>query len=236
MRSAACTVPMLALLLTSACDSTPASPDYDPVLPTDWAAAVTNPFLPLVPGTVLEYHGPPGSTSQEVNRVEVLATTRVIQGVTATEVLDQVFVDGVLMEETRDWFAQDLDGNVWYLGEDTKELENGVVVSTEGSWEWGVDDALPGIIMWANPADHLNEEYRQEFLRGEAEDWGKVEAIGQTVSVPLGQYTGCVRVLEWNGLESRSEEYKYYCPLVGLAWETSLGHMTRLELVKRTVP
>ena len=100
-----------------------------------------------------------------------------ISGVTATVVHDQVFLDGELTEDTFDWYAQDADGNVWYLGEDSREIENGQVVSTEGSWEWGVDGALPGIIMWADPADHMNEEYRQEYLKGVAEDLAKVVAL-----------------------------------------------------------
>src|SRR5689334_14982882 len=84
--------------------------EFDPDIPTSWANQVTNTFFPLAPGTILEYNG-----DGETGRVEVLATTRVIQGVTATVVRDQVFVSGELTEDTDDWYAQDTAGNVWYL-------------------------------------------------------------------------------------------------------------------------
>ena len=64
-----------------------------------------------------------------------------------TVVHDQVFIKGHLAEDTFDWFAEDVAGNVWYFGGDTSELEDGEVVSTEGSWEAGVDGARAGIFM-----------------------------------------------------------------------------------------
>ena len=144
-----------------------------------WAAAVTNQWLPLVPGVVMEYEG---DTDEGLERtvVEVLPGTRVVNGVEATEVRDRVYLEGDLIEDTHDWFAQDADGNVWYLGEDSKEIENGVVVSTGGCWEWGVDGALPGIILWADPGAHLGESYRQEYYEGEAKDFGRALDLGRT--------------------------------------------------------
>jgi hypothetical protein len=223
-----------AVVLFAACSES-TGPDYNPNLPTEWTAAITNPYFPLTPGTTLEYSGQT-SEGLETNTVEVLSDTRVVSGVPAVVVLDRVYLDGDLIEETRDWFAQDADGNVWYLGEDSKEIEHGVVVSTEGSWEWGVDGALPGIIMWADPASHLGEEYRQEYLAGEAEDWGKIVTTGETVVVPFGTLTNCIKTLEWSGLESGSEENKYYCPQVGLVLESSPSGTNRSELITRTVP
>ena len=106
------------------------------------------------------------------------------------------------------------------------------MVSTDGSWEWGVDGALPGIIMWADPAAHLDEEYRQEYYEGEAEDWGRVVALNQTVVVPLGTFTGCSRTEDWNDLENGSLENKYYCPGIGPTLE--VGGDERVELVEHT--
>lgn len=203
--------------LAAACgDDGPTSPPYDPVLPTSWAAAVDNPYFPLVPGTTFEYSG-----GGETNTVAVLDSTLVVNGVTARVVHDEVFEGGILTEDTYDYYAQDSAGNVWYVGEDSRELEGGTVVSTEGSWEWGVEGALPGILMWADPAAHVGESYRQEYFRGEAEDWAKVLASGVAVSVPYGDFTGCVRTEDWNGLESGGHERKYYCPGVGLVKETN---------------
>jgi hypothetical protein len=222
-----------ALLLvapTSSCDNTTSSPPYDPEIPAQWAANVTNSFLPWAPGTTYTYGG-----AEDVT-IEVLVGTRMVNGVAATEVRDRVFSAGALVEDTYDWYAQDLDGNVWYLGEDTKEYENGAVVSTEGSWEWGVDGALPGIAMWADPSAHLNETYRQEYLKEVAEDFGKVIATDVSVTVPFGSYTGCVRTLDTSGLDRMAREHKTYCPLVGLVLETNVDGSEAVELTDLTGP
>jgi len=217
-----------------ACDNGPTGPAYDPVLPTAWSPAVTNPYFPLVPGTQWRYEGQI-SEGQELTVVEVLTDTRLINGVTASVVRDRVYLNGTLIEDTFDWFAQDDEGNVWYLGEDTKEYENGQVVSTEGSWEWGKDGALPGIVMWADPSAHVGEAYRQEFLAGTAEDWGQVVAVGQSVTVTFGAFSACVKTEEWNGLES-GRENKYYCPQVGLVAEENKGGGDRSQLVAVSTP
>jgi hypothetical protein len=219
------------LAASPACSGDSTSPQYDPDLPTAWAAAVTNPFFPLAAGTAWQY-----AAGNETNTVEVLAQTRVVYGVTATVVHDQVFINGILREDTYDWFAQDSAGNVWYVGEDTKELNpNGQVVSTEGSFEWGVDGGLPGIIMWADPSAHIGEKYRQEFLRGEAEDWGRVLRLGASVTVPAGSYANCLETEDWNGLESGAHEHKFYCPAVGTVLEVG-GNGDRTELTSVTIP
>jgi hypothetical protein len=169
--------------------------------------------------------------------VEVLSETKTILGISATVVHDQVFAEGELIEDTFDWFAQDDDGNVWYLGEDSKELENGQVVSTEGSWEAGVNGAQAGIIMWADPAAHVGQEYRQEFAEGEAEDVAKVVAVSESVTVPFGSFSGCIRTEDRNPLESGSRENKVYCPDLGTAVEFPLNSPTeRTELVNVTGP
>ena len=218
-------------MLAPACSDSTGPSEYNPDIPATWATVVTNQYYPLVPGTTYQYQGntPEGV---ETITIEVLDQTRTINGVVATVVRDQAFLEGELIEDTQDWFAQDTDGNVWYLGEDTKEYENGQVVSTEGSWEWGVDGALPGIVMWADPAAHLDEEYRQEFYQGEAEDWGKVLAVGEAVTVPHGSFTGCVKTEDWSGLDPAVREHKYYCPDIGLTAEEKIPAAgERVELV-----
>jgi hypothetical protein len=221
----------LALLVVPACSSDPTGPEYNPEIPTSWAAAVTNQYYPLKPGTTYQYEGDTPEGLETIT-IEVLPQPRTVNGVEATVVRDRAFLDGELIEDTEDWFAQDADGNVWYLGEDTKEYENGQVVSTEGSWEWGVDGALPGIVMWADPAAHIGEEYRQEFFEGEAEDGGKVVALNQAVTVPHGSFTGCVKTEDWSGLEPNIRENKSYCPNIGLTLEEQVsGGSGTVELV-----
>jgi hypothetical protein len=227
------TLPTIVLLIGLAapgCDNSPSGPAYDPDIPSDWAAAVTNPFLPWTPGATWTYSG-----AEDVT-IEVQLATRVVNGVTAVEVRDRVFEAGELVEDTFDWYAQDLDGNVWYLGEDTKEYVSGVVVSTEGSWTWGTDGALPGIVMWGDPAAHLNQTYRQEYLKGEAEDFGKVIATGLSVTVPFGSYTGCVRTLDTSALDPAAREHKTYCPGVGLVLESEEDGSGAVELTDFTTP
>ena len=152
-----------------------------------------------------------------------------ILGISAIVVLDQVFVHGELKEKTFDWYAQDRDGNVWYLGEDTRELEDGKVVSTEGSWEAGVDGAEAGIIMPAHP--RVGQHYRQEFLRGEAEDEARVMARGLDINVPYGSFHGCIKTMEWTRLEPGVREVKFYCPEVGFVKARGIeGPFARLVL------
>lgn len=232
----------LATLLLAAAncgDNNPTQPatPYDPHIdPADFVAGVDNPFFPLVPGTVYHYEAQTDE-GQETGRTEVLSDTKTILGIAATIVHDQVFLDGELLEDTFDWYAQNKAGDVWYMGEDTRELEDGQVVSTEGSWEAGVGGAKPGIVMWGEPAAHIGEEYRQEFSAGVAEDFGKVVAVDQALTVPYGSFTGCIRTEDRSALEPDVLENKVYCPQIGITLEETVqGGTDRNELVDITPP
>jgi hypothetical protein len=162
--------------------------------------------------------------------VRVTRDTKSILGVRTTVIHDQVFLDGELTEDTFDWEAQDAAGNVWYFGEDAKELENGVVVSTEGSWEAGVAGALPGVIMLAHPEP--GRTYDQERAPDVAEDRAKVLGVKASVIVPYGHFTGCVHTQEYTLLVPGDREHKFYCPGVGLVEEvTPKGGNVKNELV-----
>ncbi|MGB8328558.1 MAG: hypothetical protein WCE62_00415 [Polyangiales bacterium] len=202
---------------------------YDPsVEPSNFTSSTTidNPLLPLVPGATYTYQG-----GSETIMVSVTNTTKVILGITCVEVRDTVRVDGEVTEDTLDWYAQDDEGNVWYMGEDTKEYEGGEVVSTEGSWEAGVDGAKPGIVMHATqPA--IGEPYRQEFYACEAEDFAEVVSLDEDVTVPVGAYTNCLQTREFTPLEPDVNEYKYYCPDLGLVLEVDVVTDARTELIQ----
>jgi hypothetical protein len=190
---------------------------YEPAIdPADFVEGIDNPYLPFRPGTTLIYRG---VSDGERERVEVTTTddTKEILGITATVVRDRVFVDGRLAEDTFDWYAQDRDGNVWYLGEDTAEYENGKVVSTEGSWEAGVDGAQPGIVMLGDPRP--GDRYRQEYYAGEAEDMGRVVALDESVTVPHGSFDQVLVTEDWTPLEPKLLENKYYARGVGAVFE-----------------
>jgi hypothetical protein len=203
---------------------------YEPAIdPADFVPAVDNPYFPLEPGTTLVYEG---ESDGEHERVEVTTTddTREILGITATVVHDQVFVDGQLAEDTFDWFAQDRWGNVWYLGEDTKEYDGGEVVSTEGSWEAGVDGALPGIVMLGDP--RVRDAYRQEFYEGEAEDMAGVIAVDESVTVPYGTFDRVLVTEDSTPLEPKLLEHKLYAEGIGAVMEELVrGGSDILELV-----
>ena len=207
--------------------------DYRPELdPATVADRIDNPYLPLLPGARWVYEGT-SSDGDERIEVTVLDETRRVMGIDAVVVRDTVSADGALVEDTYDWYAQDADGNVWYLGEATAEYEDGEVVSTEGSWEAGVGGALPGIVMPARPTP--GDAYRQEYDRGDAEDVAEVASAGRSATVAGRRYTDVVVIREWNPFEPEVVEDKSYAPGVGTILEVqTAGGDDRVELVEHT--
>ncbi len=193
----------------------PFNPDnpYEPDLdPAQLSPEITNELMPFPVGATwsLEAVGDEGT---EVIEIEVLAETREVFGATVRVVRDTASIDGEVIEDTYDWYAQDPDGNVWYMGEDTHEFENGVPVSDAGSWEAGVDGALPGVVMLGDP--DLGHIYRQEYLVGEAEDIGEVVSVDEEVTVPAGTFSRCLKTRDRSAVEADLDEFKYYCAGVG---------------------
>jgi hypothetical protein len=169
----------------------------------------------------------------ETTVVVVTNNTRTFMGVPCVEVHDTVRLDGQVIEDTLDWYAQHRDGTVWYFGEDTKEYENGKRVSTKGSWQAGVNGALPGIVMPAQP--QVGERYRQEYYRGEAEDMAEVLSTTERAQVRTGSYDGVVKTKDTTPLEPHVLENKYYARGIGpvLTVDVASGG-TRDELVTFT--
>lgn len=199
--------------------------------PAEFTAGSDHPWFPLKPGQRSTYR----EVDQDGTVLEVVVTvsseTRAIaNGVTARVVRDTVTEDGQLIEDTLDWYAQDAVGNVWYLGEDTAEFEDGRLTTRAGSFEAGVDGALAGIIMPADPAPGLS--YRQEFYAGEAEDNGAVLALDQQADVPAGHFDDLLLTADTISLEPHVLEYKLYAPGVGLVAALGIaGGGGREELV-----
>jgi hypothetical protein len=234
-----------------------------PFNPANFSNSLTinNPLLPLVPGTIMIYRSdtPDGC---EQTRVEVTNNKKKIAaGVTARPVHDQVFAGATcagplsLIEDTFDWYAQDNDGNVWYLGEDTKECDANGCVQGHGSWEAGADVAnsgtlgVAGIIMLAHP--RKGDGYQQEYYKDHAEDIAAVQATDAdvTLSRPDARqprlFHHCLVTKERSTLEAGSVAQKFYCPNIGLVAEEDLSHgPARAELIDpgssalqfRTVP
>ena len=181
---------------------------------TRYTTRIDNPYWPMTPGTRWIYRET--DASGEEQRVVVTVTNRtrrIASGVTARVVHDRVTAGGELVEDTRDWYAQDAEGNVWYLGEDTTEYENGRPATTRGSWEAGVDGARGGIVMPARP--RVGQSYQQEFKAGEAEDRAKVLSLDEQAEVPFGRFTGVLMTKDSTPLEPEVLEHKFYARGVG---------------------
>jgi hypothetical protein len=138
-----------------------------------------------------------------------------------------------VVEDTYDWYAQDNSGNIWYLGEDTAEYEDGEVVTRAGSWEAGVDGAEAGILIPGDPQPGMS--YQQEYLAGEAEDQATVLSVDEMVEAPTGRYTEALLTRETTPLQPEVAELKFYAPGIGpmLVLQIS-GGTSREELVSYT--
>jgi hypothetical protein len=203
---------------------------YDPVINrSNFVARVDNPYFPLVPGTTFIYEG---HTAEGFEHDEFAVThhSRVILGVRCVEVHDTVTLDGELSEDTLDWFAQDKEGNVWYFGENTHELEDGLITTIEGTFMAGVEGDKPGIVMKAHPA--MGDFYRQEFSLNNAEDFAETVSLTTSVRVPAGSFPNCLKSKETTPLETDLLEYKFYAPGVGNVLEVDARTGDRVELVQ----
>ena len=203
---------------------------YKPqVDPANFVLGVDNPYFPLTPGTTMIYEADT-EDGKEVINVTVSNETKEIMGITCIVVRDTVTLGGELFEDTYDWYAQDKDGNVWYMGEDSTEYEDGET-DKAGSWEAGVDGAKPGIIMMAKPLAGFR--YRQEYYKGEAEDMGEVLSLNETITVPTETYTNCIMIRDINPYEPDVEEHKYYAAGIGVVAELTVrGGDERVELIE----
>ena len=216
--------------VASADSSTDASAVIDPgdggnyhvdIKPADFSSVVDNPFFPMLPGTTWQYlETTPDGKQTDV--VEVLDQRRTVMGVDTIVVHDVATnEDGDVMEDTYDWYSQDSAGNVWYFGEDTTAYDEGTT-SKEGSWEAGVDGALPGIVMQAEPTVS-STGYRQEFLAGTAEDMGQVIADSGTITVPYGTFDDIIHTRDWSPVEPDVVEEKIYARSVGVVHEETVS-------------
>jgi hypothetical protein len=214
----------------TAADGTPGESSIDPA---DFQVTVDNPMFPLVPGAehVLEGSETDAETGETVElRVEetVLDEDYEVAGVGVTVVLVREYENGDLVEETRDYYAQHVDGTVYYFGEDVDDYEDGEIVGHSGAWLAGEGGALPGIFMPADP--QVGVQFEQERAPGVAEDESEVIAVDQAVETPAGAFEGCIKTEDYAPLDDVTE-FKFYCPDVGLVVEQNDAGVTIFELV-----
>ncbi len=204
---------------------------YQPRIdPSDFQSQISNPYFPLVPGTRYKYVET--VFGETFNReITVTSETKTIMGVKCVSVHDVLTNKGEVREDTYDWYAQDKKGTVWYFGEATIEIKPGRRRSSAGSWEAGVGGALPGIVMPAKAK--ACEPYQQEYYPNWAEDMGQIVAVGETVTVPAGTFTNCLRTREWSLLESGTEK-RWYAPQIGFVRSEAAGEVVTLLSIKRS--
>ena len=203
--------------------------------PADFVEVIDNPYFPLPPGAKWVFEIRQGNKPTQTDTLEVQKKKREVNGVQATVVRDTVSAGNQIVEDTYDWFAQDKYGNVWYVGEEVDNYLAGILVNHSGSWEWGVDGAQPGIIMWADPAAHLNEKYRQEYYQGKAEDMGQVLSVDESLTVPFGSFDKVVKTLDFSNIEA-GQEQKFYAPGIGLLKEMDVNGNEEVVLTNFTHP
>lgn len=187
-------------------------------------AAIDNPYLSYRPGDrsaqVARGIDDEGEDYVERDEQVVRPDGPEISGVHTTTVVDKAFEDGKLVERTRDYYAQDSAGNVWYFGEDVENFDyddEGKLIGTDsaGSWRAGQNGAAPG---WAMPADQIvGRNYYQEFAPADAAvDEAMTYALLPSLTVGGMLYSDVLQVLETTVVEPDAREFKYYARGVGL--------------------
>ena len=185
------------------------------------SSRVTNQWFPLAPGSVYVYDGQKDSKSAR-DVMTVTRKTKMIAGIRALPVADRLFLNGVLAERTTDWYAQDKKGTVWYLGENTAELNaRGKVTSTEGSFLNGRDGAKGGIFMPAHPA--VGQSFQQESLKGQAEDRFRILSMATSITTPVVSSQNAMLTQEKTPLEPGTMDHKYYVQGIGTVKEQQVA-------------
>src|SRR3954464_12172037 len=154
--------------------------------PADFTVKVTNEYWPMKPGDRYAYEEKDWDGTVTNDVVTVLDQTEKVNRVETLGVPDLATQNGVTIEDTTDWYAQDSQGNLWYFGEQTTEFKDGQPSSTEGSWKYGEGGAQAGIALPATPAPGVH--YRQEYRKGEAQDQAMVLSTNEQVQTPTGLY------------------------------------------------
>jgi hypothetical protein len=179
--------------------------NFGPVL-TD-----VNRWLPLAPGIQAVQKGyvsVGGRRLTHTRLTTVTDITKMVNGVRAVLVLDQDFDGGQLSEQAIDYLAEDVGGNVWYLGSYTEAYEGGQFLNAEDAWLAGVNGAVPGLYLPAIPKPGTPPYYQVQIPGGE-QSTAQVAKVGQRTCVPFKCYTGVVVILEGGS------EHKYWAPGVG---------------------
>jgi hypothetical protein len=237
MRRSIASLALIALLLVACggdgAGSLPQGGEPVDLNPDDFVQQIDNPYWPMSPGSRWVFTERDFEGNEQRIEITVTNRTKTIQGIEATVVRDVVTENGELVEDTFDWFAQDKDGTLWYMGEDTTEYENGKPTTKKGSWEAGRDGAQAGVYLPGDP--EVGMAYRQEYRKGEAEDETEILSLDEQVEVPTGLYENVLMTKDYTPLEPRLLEHKFYAKGVGPVLVLGVsGGSFREELVSFT--
>ena len=203
-----------------------ASPKAAPESPDGYVSVIDNPYVPMKPGTTLFYKGTKDERRAD-REFEVLAKTKVVNGVTCVIAEDRVSLGGKPAEKTIGYYAQDKDGNVWYFGEESQELDKkGHVLKSEG-WLAGTDGATPNLLMSAHP--EVGDRFKHAFTGGITE----VLKLAASVDVPYGAFKDALLIKDWNPAEPDTVSQKFYLSGIGEARDVDVkGQSEDIKLVK----
>jgi hypothetical protein len=224
---------LAALALATAVPFTPITPAVatQEIDPAEFSSQITNTYLPLsLVGSKLfigEETDDEGEAVETRLESRLLPETTVVAGVTVAILEERAYEDGELVEVALDYFAQDANGDVYYFGEAVDNYVDGVLENHDGQWLAGEGDNEAGLFMPAAPQAGVT--LTLEHAPGIAEDMATILSLGETVDVPAGKYANCLKTRDFSPLEPGVEEFKYYCPTIGLVKEEGEGSI--LELV-----
>ena len=188
----------------------------------------THPYFPYQQGSTYIYGGQSDEGTVRIE-LERTAVTRIIMGIICSGIQDKTWIAGQLLEESLDWYAQDKEGNIWFMGQElTNYNSDGIIINHNGSWEAGVHGVKPGIVMPAHPQPGL--VYREEYFFNVAEDQAEIIAIDMTIAIPLGTFENCLKIKGWTELDQEVLEYKYYAPGKGIIQELSVKENEEIVL------
>jgi len=209
--------------------------EFDPadfVDPDDIGDSVEpNPYWPLTAG-----HTHVIVADGEVTVVTATDETIEVGGLPCRVIRDLVFEESVEddggveyagIEVTQDWYAQRVDGDVIYCGENTYEIEDGLIDNTDGSFANGADRARAGFLIRRFPVAATGD--RQEMATDQAEDYVRYESLAATPSADEGGDVAafpcngtCLKTFELNPRDPGQAELKYYLPGTGFVLAAKL--------------
>lgn len=177
-----------------------------------FSLAIDNPYYPLPVGLLRVFEGEEDGAALLLE-IEVLDEVEVVAGVDTRVVQEREYEDGELVETSWNYFVQAEDGTVCYFGEAVDIVEDDGSISHEGAWR-AEDGNLPGIVMPGAPA--VGQVMVQEVAPGIAEDQATITAMGETITVPAGDYTDTISMSECTPLEPGHVSLKDYARGVGM--------------------